>query len=75
MDKFLNKENIVICVVVAFALIQSNYFATKMDIANLKLDISHLESQLKDYSDKNDKEILNGIEIKLQKISDKIDRL
>ena len=46
-----------------------------MDIANLKLDISHLESQLKDYSDKNDKEILNGIEIKLQKISDKIDRL
>ncbi|MDO5305003.1 MAG: hypothetical protein Q4E87_05450 [bacterium] len=75
MEKFLNKENIVICVVVAFALVQSNYFATKLDVSNLKLDMAQMKSELKDYSDKGDRDILNNIEIKLQKISDKIDRL
>ena len=36
MDKFLTKENIVIAVAIFVMIVQSNYFATKLDLAQLK---------------------------------------
>ena len=75
MDKFLNKENIVIVVAVITILVQSNYFATKLDLANIKLEMADMNQELKSYIDKNDKELMVSIETKLQNISDKIDRI
>lgn len=75
MDKFLNKENIVIVVAVITILVQSNYFATKLDLANIKLEMAQMNQELRDYIDRNDKELLISIEAKLQNISDKIDRI
>lgn len=75
MEKFLNKENIVIVVAVITILIQSNYFATKLDLANIKLEMAEMKQELKTYSDDADKELLTTIEKKLQSISDKIDRI
>ena len=75
MDKFLNKENIVIVVAVITILVQSNYFATKLDLANIKLEMAEMNQELKNYIDKNDKELMVSIESKLQNISDKIDRI
>lgn len=75
MDKFLNKENIVIVVAVITILVQSNYFATKLDLANIKLEMADMNQELKSYIDKNDKELMVSIESKLQNISDKIDRI
>lgn len=75
MDKFINKENIVIIVAVITILIQSNYFATKLDLANIKLEMADMNQELKSYIDKNDKELMVSIESKLQTISDKIDRI
>ena len=75
MDKFINKENIVIVVAVITILVQSNYFATKLDLANIKLEMAEMKQELKTYSDDADKELLTSIEKKLQNISDKIDRI
>lgn len=75
MDKFINKENIVIVVAVITILVQSNYFATKLDVSNLKNDMLKMEIAMKEYSDKGDKEILLTLENKLQSISNKIDKL
>ena len=75
MEKFLNKENIVIIVAVITILVQSNYFATKLDLANIKLEMADMNQELKSYIDKNDKELMVSIESKLQNISDKIDRI
>lgn len=75
MDKLFNKENIVIAVAVIFILIQTNYFATKLDLANVKLEMAQIESQLKKYSDDGDKEVLNNIELKINQISNKLDKL
>lgn len=75
MDKFINKENIVIVVAVITIIVQSNYFATKLDLANIKLEMADMNQELKTYIDKNDKELMVSIETKLQNISDKIDRI
>ena len=75
MDKFLNKENIVIVVAVITIIVQSNYFATKLDLANIKLEMAEMNQELKAYIDKNDKDLMVSIESKLQNISDKIDRI
>ena len=75
MDKFLTKENIIIAVAVFSMIIQSNYFATKLDLANLKLEMTEMKQELKVYTDNCDKEILVSIEAKLQAISNKIDRI
>lgn len=64
MSKFLTKENILICVIIFWAIVQSNYFATKLDIANVKLEMSQMQIELKDYSDKQDKEILKDLDNK-----------
>lgn len=75
MSKFLTKENIIIVVVVFWALIQSNYFATKLDLANVKLEMSEMKIELQKYSDDNDKEIIQNIENKFNVIANKLDRL
>lgn len=75
MDKFLNKENIVIVVAVITIIVQSNYFATKLDVSDLKNDMLKMEIAMKKYSDDADKELLITLENKLQSISDKIDRI
>lgn len=75
MNKFLTKENILICVLVFWAIIQSNYFATKLDLANVKLEMSQLKNDLKDYSDTQDKEILKDLDNKYQMILTKLDKL
>ena len=75
MDKLINKENILIVVAVIIILIQSNYFATKLDVANLKNELLKTENALKEYSDKGDKELLQTLDNKLQLISNKIDKL
>lgn len=75
MNKFLTKENILICVLVFWAIIQSNYFATKLDLANVKLEMAQLKIELKDYSDTQDKEILRDLDNKYQMILAKLDKL
>jgi len=75
MLKFLNKENLIIITVVFYALIQSNYFATKLDLANVKLEMSEMKLELQQYTDKKDKEVLQEIDRKFQILYDKIDKL
>ncbi len=75
MDKFINKENIVIIVAVIMIIVQSNYFATKLDLANIKLEMSEIKTELRDYSDKGDKDILQNVETKFNVLSTKIDKL
>lgn len=68
MSKFLTKESLIVVIVVIYTLIQSNYFATKLDIANLRLE-------LQQYSDNNDKELQQKLSEQYTSIIDKIDRL
>lgn len=75
MDKFLTKENIIIAVVVFWAIIQSNYFATKLDVANMKLEMSNMRLELQKYSDDGDKELLNEINKNYKELIVKLDKL
>lgn len=68
MDKFLTKDNIVIIVAVIVIIVQSNYFATKLDIANLKLEIAQQKIELKKYADDGDRELLHNLDSKYQNI-------
>ena len=74
MQKFLTKENIIIIALVFWALIQSNYFATKLDLANVKLEMSEMKLELKQYTDTKNNDILKEIDKKFQILYDKIDR-
>ena len=75
VEKFLTKENIIIVALMFYALIQSNYFATKLDVANMKLELSAVKQEIKEYSDKGDKELQKSIEDKFNQISVKLDKL
>lgn len=68
MNKFINKENAYIGVCVIFTLIQMNYFATKLDVANLKIE-------LMEYSQKHIELSENKIDKKLDALTKKIDEL
>ena len=68
MNKFLNKENAYIVACVIFTLIQMNYFATKLDVADLKIE-------LMEYSHKQVEQSENKIDTKLDALSKKIDVL
>lgn len=68
MDKLLTKENLVIIALVFYAIAQSNYFATKLDVANLKLE-------LQKYSDAKDEQILKKLDEKYEVIINKLDKL
>lgn len=75
MGKFITKENVLTCAIVIWVIIQSNYFATKLDLANVKLEMAQLKNELKDYSDTQDKEILKDLDNKYQMILTKLDKL
>ena len=75
MDKLLTKENIIIVIMVIYVLIQSNYFATKLDLANAKLEMSQMKIELKKYADDGDRELLHNIDAKYQNILSKLDKI
>lgn len=75
MDKFITKENIIIVVMIFWLLIQSNYFATKLDLANVKLDMAQLKIELKKYADDGDRELLHNLDTKYQNILMKLDKI
>lgn len=75
MDKLLTKENIIIVIMVIYVLIQSNYFATKLDLANVKLEMSQMKIELKKYADDGDRELLHNIDAKYQNILSKLDKI
>ena len=60
MEKFLTRENIIIVIVVFWGLVQSNYFATKLDLANVKLEMAQMKIELKKYADDGDRELLHN---------------
>lgn len=79
MEKFINKDTlptIVISVIVVLAfLFQSQYFATKLDVSQLKNEVLQQKIELQKYSDDGDKEILKELDIKYDKIITKLDRI
>lgn len=75
MEKFLTKENILIICVVFWAIIQSNYFATKLDLANLKNETLQLKTELMRYSDAKDEALLKEIDSKYNLILNKLDKM
>lgn len=75
MDKFITKENIIIVVMIFWLLIQSNYFATKLDLANVKLEMAQMKIELKKYADEGDRELLHNLDSKYQIILTKLDKI
>lgn len=75
MEKFITKENIIIVCLVFWTLIQSNYFATKLDLANVKLEMAQMKIELKKYADDGDRELLHNLDSKYQLILSKLDKL
>lgn len=75
MNKFITKENVVIGVMVFWLIVQSNYFATKLDIANVKLEMAQMKIELKEYADKGDRELLHNLDAKYQNIMTKLDKI
>ena len=68
MEKFLTKETLIIVVIVIYTLVQTNYFATKLDLANLKIEVLEMQSQLKN-------QILVETNKKFDEINKKLDKL
>lgn len=75
MDKVFTKENIFIVVAVFILVAQSNYFATKLDLANIKLEMAQMQQELKLYTDTSNKEILQDVDNKFQILTAKIDKI
>ena len=75
MDKFITRENIIIVVMIFWLLIQSNYFATKLDLANVKLEMAQMKIELKKYADEGDRELLHNLDSKYQIILTKLDKI
>jgi membrane-anchored glycerophosphoryl diester phosphodiesterase (GDPDase) len=75
VDKFLTKENIVIAVAIFVMIVQSNYFATKLDLAQLKNEMLVMKIELKKYADEGDRELLHNLDTKYQLILSKLDKL
>lgn len=74
MEKFLTKENIIIAVVMFVMIVQSNYFATKLDLANVKNEMLQMKIDLKKYADDGDRELLHNLDTKYQIILNKLDK-
>lgn len=68
MEKFLTKENLAIVAVVIYTLVQSNYFATKLDLANLKIELLNLQNVQKT-------QILAETDKKFEEINKKLDKI
>lgn len=74
MEKFLTKENVIIIALVFYTLVQSNYFATKLDVANIRNEMLTMKTDLQKYSDEADKEILQKLDAKYEIIINKLDK-
>ena len=75
MDKFLTKENIVIAVAIFIMIVQSNYFATKLDLAQLKNEMLQMKIELKKYADEGDRELLHNLDTKYQLILNELHKM
>lgn len=75
MDKFITKENVVIGVAIFVMIVQSNYFATKLDLSNLKNEMLQMKIELKKYADDGDRELLHNLDSKYQNILNKLDKV
>ncbi len=75
MEKFLTRENLIIIVLVFYALIQSNYFATKLDLEKLRGEVLQQKIELQQYTDTHDKEILDRLESKYEKIMQELNKI
>ena len=75
MDKFLTKDNIVIVIATIVMIAQSNYFATKLDLACLRNEMLQMKIELKKYADEGDRELLHNLDSKYQIILTKLDKL
>ena len=73
-NPFLTKETIVIAVYIFVMIVQSNYFATKLDLSNLKNEMLQMKIELKKYADDGDRELLHNIDSKYQIILNKLDK-
>lgn len=63
MDKIITKDSLIVVAVAVFMMmVHSNYFATKLDLANVKLELNELKVDLMSYSDKGDKELAVNID-------------
>ena len=51
IGEILKKENVVIAVAVFIMIVQSNYFATKLDLAQLKNEMLQMKIELKKYAE------------------------
>ena len=65
MEKFFTKENLVIAVAIFIMIVQSNYFATKLDLAQLKNEMLMMKIELKKHN----------LDTKYQLILTKLDKL
>ena len=74
MENFLTKENVIIIALVFYTLVQSNYFATKLDVANIRNEMLIMKTDLQKYSDEADKEILRKLDEKYEIIINKLDK-
>lgn len=75
MEKFLTKENVFIAVIVAWMLIQTNIFATRLELEQLRGEVLEQKIEMQAYSDKKDSELLEKIEQKYDKIMQKLEAL
>lgn len=79
MEKFINKDTlptiVATVVIVIGILFQSQYFATKLDLSQLKNEVLQQKIELQQYSDNGDKEILNQLDSKYEKIITKLDKI
>lgn len=78
-EKFITKE-VLPTIVISFVLVitvifQSKYFATQLDLANVRQEVLQLKIEMQQYSDNADKEILKDLDIKYNTILTKLDKL
>ena len=75
MDKFFTKKNVVIAVAIFIMIVQSNYFATKLDLAQLKNEMLQMKIELKKYADEGDRELLHNLDTKYQLILNELHKM
>lgn len=78
-EKFLTKDNITTVVIIAalviYFLISTNIFATRLQVSELRAEVLQQEIKLREYSDSQDKVLLDKIDAKYDKIMQKLDNL
>lgn len=79
LEKFLTKDNVIIVIVAVgmalYFIFSSNYFATRLEVSQLKAEILQQKIELMKYSDDKDAEVLKELDSKYEKILQKLDQL